>query len=66
MGEAIEAAGCQLIYLPAYSADFNPIENGFATLKARLQAKAKRTVQALWDTLADLIGFLNRMNVPII
>ncbi|MDR0680071.1 MAG: transposase [Puniceicoccales bacterium] len=24
--EAIEAAGCSLIYLPSYSSDLNPIE----------------------------------------
>ena len=57
MREAIEAAGCQLVYLPAYSADLNPIENAFAKLKALLRAKAKRTVQALWDTLTDFIDF---------
>ncbi len=28
--EAIEAAGARLLYLPAYSPDFNPIENAFA------------------------------------
>ena len=39
--EAIEAAGCQLIYPPAYSADLNPIKNAFAKLKALLRAKAK-------------------------
>jgi len=27
---AIEAAGSQLLYLPPYSPDFNPIENAFA------------------------------------
>ena len=55
--EAIEAAGCQRIYLPAYSHDFNPIENAFAKLKVLLRAKAKGTVQALWDAIADLIDF---------
>ena len=32
--EAIEAAGAKLRYLPAYSPDFNPIEQFFAKLKA--------------------------------
>ena len=35
----------------------NPIENAVAKLKARVRAKAKRTVQALWDTRVDLIDF---------
>ena len=28
-----EAAGCRVIFLPAYSPDFNPIENTWANLK---------------------------------
>lgn len=31
---AIEAAGASLRFLPAYSSNFNPIENAFAKLKA--------------------------------
>jgi transposase len=32
--EAIEAAGVTVLYLPPYSPDFNPIENGKSKLKA--------------------------------
>ncbi|MBV8868497.1 MAG: transposase [Acetobacteraceae bacterium] len=55
---AIEAAGAQLLCLPAYSPDLNPIEQVFAKLKAVLRAKAIRTVDALWaalGTIADVI-----------
>ena len=31
--EAIEAAGAELRYLPAYSPDLNPIENAYAKIK---------------------------------
>ncbi len=31
--ELIEQQGCELIYLPAYSPDFNPIEEAFSKLK---------------------------------
>ena len=31
--EAIEAAGCKLVYLPPYSPDLNPIEKFWANLK---------------------------------
>ena len=34
--ELIEAAGARLLYLPAYSPDFNPIEMAFAKIKALL------------------------------
>jgi transposase len=51
----IEAAGAQLLYLPPYSPDFNPIENAFAKLKAHLRKIAARTIPALWDAIASLI-----------
>ena len=41
--EAIEAAGAELLYLPPYSADFNPIELAFAKFKAFLRKTAART-----------------------
>lgn len=52
---AIEAAGATLLYLPPYSPDFNPIENAFAKLKALLRKASERTVDDLWDAIADLI-----------
>lgn len=51
--EAIEAAAAQLLYLPLYSPDFNPIEMVFAKLKALLRAAAARTLTALWDAIAN-------------
>ena len=48
---AIEAAGARLLYLPAYSPDFNPIEQAFAKLKALLRSAAARTVSELWDAI---------------
>ena len=45
----IEAAGCELVFLPAYSPDFNPIESLFAWLKARLRSLKARSVEALLD-----------------
>jgi transposase len=52
---AIEAVGAQLRYLPPYSPDFNPIENAFAKLKALLRKIAARTIDALWDAIAQLL-----------
>lgn len=45
--EAIEAAGCRLIFLPPYSPDLNPIELAFAKLKRVLRTDAHRTVPKL-------------------
>lgn len=53
---AIEAAGADLLYLPPYSPEFNPIENAFAKLKAMLRKAAVRTVEGLWNAIGRIIG----------
>ena len=45
--EQIEAAGARLLYLPPYSADFNPIELLWSKLKSHLRRVAARTSEAL-------------------
>jgi len=56
---AIEAADAELLYLPPYSPDFNPIEMAFGMsfsgLKALLRKAAARTVDDLWDAIATII-----------
>lgn len=49
---AVVAAGCQLLFLPAYSPDFNPIELAFSKLKAHLRGVQARS----FDPLVDAIG----------
>jgi transposase len=51
--QRIEAAGARLLYLPPYSPDLNPIENAFAKLKALLRKAAERTVEGLWQAVAE-------------
>ncbi len=53
---AIEAAGANLLYLPPYSPDFNPIEKAFAKLKALLRKAAVRTIGALWDQIGTIFN----------
>ena len=53
--EMIEAAGAQLLYLPPYSPDLNPIEMAFAKLKALLRRAAERTVTGLWSAIGQLL-----------
>jgi transposase len=53
--EAIEAVGADLLYLPPYSPDFNPIENAFSKLKALLRKAAERTIEGLWRLIGDII-----------
>jgi len=53
--DAIEGAGARLLYLPPYSPDFNPIEMAFSKLKALLRKAAARTVEDLWQAIADIL-----------
>ena len=54
--KAIEAAGCDLRFLPAYSPDFNPIEQLFSRLKTHLRAIAARTIPALMDAIGAALN----------
>jgi transposase len=54
----IEARGCELWFLPAYSPDLSPIEEAFSKFKAWLRRAAARTQEALEQAMAaglDLI-----------
>ena len=44
VGQAIEAAGAQLLYLPLYLPDLNPNGMAFSNLKALLRKAAERTI----------------------
>lgn len=56
--ELIEAAGCQLLFLPPYSPDFAPIEHAFAKLKTALRAAAARTPAALEAAIAAALELI--------
>jgi transposase len=45
--QAVAACGAELLYLPAYSPDLNPIEMAFAKLKAHLRQAGRRTLLRL-------------------
>lgn len=53
--QCLEKAGMGLLYLPAYSPDFNPIEQWFAKIKALLRKAAARTLDTLIGAVADAI-----------
>jgi transposase len=52
---AIERIGAEVVYLPPYSPDFNPIEQVFAKLKSLLRTAAERTVEALETKISQLL-----------
>jgi transposase len=51
--ELIEERGCELIYLPAYSPDLNPIEEAFSKIKGILRRAGARTKEALLEVLGE-------------
>lgn len=57
--EAIEAQGAQLLYLPPYSPDLNPIEQTFAKFKAALRKAAERTVDGLRQTIGRTLDLFS-------
>src|SRR5260370_15421724 len=53
--QAIQARGCQLLFLPPYSPDFSPIEEAFSKLKAFLRRMGARTPEALQEAIAQAL-----------
>jgi transposase len=53
--EAIQARGCQLLFLPAYSPDLSPIEEAFSKLKAFLRRVGARTREDLYKALSQAL-----------
>jgi len=53
--EALKAVGAEVLYLPPYSPDFNPIEMVFSKLKAFLRKFKERTLDALWNRIGSLM-----------
>src|SRR5215510_6042827 len=52
---AIRAAGAKLFFLPKYSPDLNPIEMFFAKLKHWLRRAARRTVDAVYNAISEIL-----------
>jgi transposase len=50
--ELIEARGAQLLFLPSYSPDLNPIEEAFSKIKGIVRKAAARTREALEEAIA--------------
>ena len=48
----VAAAGCQLVFLPAYSPDLSPVEEAFSKIKALVKAAGARTRAALDAAIA--------------
>jgi len=54
--DRIEAAGAQLLNLPLYSPDFNPIEPCWAKVKQKLRALKARTLDSLQQAVSEAVA----------
>jgi len=60
--ERIESVGAQLLYLPPYSPDFNPIEPAWSKVKQLLRGAKARTLEVLETTLAQALSAITPQN----
>lgn len=51
----IESVGAELVFLPPYSPDLNPIEMIFAKVKQKLRSLACRTKELLWQSMQAVL-----------
>ena len=49
--EIVEGAGCELVYLPPYSPDLNPIEEAFSKVKGLMRRAEARTREGLVEAM---------------
>ena len=56
--ELIEDRGCELLYLPPYSPDLNPIEEAFSKVKRFLRQIGARTRGALVEAMGKALDAL--------
>lgn len=60
VAEALEARGAQLLYLPPYSPDFNPIEQVFSKIKNQLRRRELRTITALENAFGESLDWITK------
>jgi transposase len=60
--QLIESRGAQVLYLPPYSPDFNPIEQAWSKLKQRLRGAKPRLLGNLESAVAQAIAAITPEN----
>ena len=58
--ELIEHRGCELLYLPPYSPDLNPIEEAFGKIKGLLRKAEARTREALVEAMGRVLSAVSK------
>ena len=72
--QLVQTAGAQLMYLPPYSPDLNPIEMAFSKIKQKLRSLRLRTIDELWSGMhavlatirpSDAAGYFQHCGYPL-
>jgi transposase len=63
VSELIEERGCELLYLPPYSPDLNPIEGAFSKIKGLLRTAQAHTSEALLEAMSSALCALTPHDV---
>ena len=61
--ELIEGKGCEIVYLPSYSPDLNPIEEAFSKVKHILRKIGARGKEALVEAMGRALGAVSTEDV---
>jgi transposase len=59
----IEEAGCELVFLPPYSPDFNPIEEAFSKVKSILRKVGARSREALVEATGEALDAITLQDI---
>lgn len=55
----VQACGCRLLFLPAYSPDFSPIEQAFSKIKQCLKRLAAQTLDTLFEAIRQALEIIS-------
>ncbi len=61
--DLIEGRGCDLLFLPPYSPDLNPIEEAFSKIKNIVRKAGARTREALTEAIAEAMKAITSHDV---
>jgi transposase len=57
--ELVEQRGCELLYLPSYSPELNPIEEAFAKITHLLREACARSTGALMEAMGAALSAIS-------
>ena len=61
--QLIQSRAASVVFLPAYSPDFNPIEEAFSKIKAILKKMASRAREALIEAIGSALEAVTSQDV---